>query len=90
MKKNDWGLEIRKIQDGFVIKDNEGNETIATANDELSASDDLLNQIINFFSLRGGRYDRERIRVIREVGDKYTLQKNEKVLKMSYSQVVRK
>ena len=45
MKKNDWGLEIRKIQDGFVIKDNEGNETIATANDELSASEDLLNQM---------------------------------------------
>lgn len=89
MKKSDHGLEIRRVTRGFVIKDNEGNETVAKENESegLSVAEDLLNEIIEFFGLRGGRYDRERIRVVREVGDKYTPQKDEKIVREHFSKV---
>lgn len=79
MEKTDWGLEIRKVRDGFVLKDNEGNETVAKENkeDELSCAEDILNQVIDFFDLRGSRYDKERISVARVPGDKYEPPENE-------------
>lgn len=92
MKKRDWGLEIRKVKDGFIIKDSNGDETVAkeSEDDEISAAEDLLHQIIEFFGLRGNRYDRERIRVVREVGNKYTPQEGERVVHTCYAQVTKK
>lgn len=89
MKKSDCGLEIRKVEDGFIIKDNEGNETLATKSehDELAAAEDLLNQIISYFDLRGSKYDRERIWVVRKIGEKYTPQENEGIVYEHYPQL---
>lgn len=92
MKKGSWGLEIRKVENGFVIKDSEGSETIAeeTRDGELSAAEDLLNQVIEFFGLRGSRYDRERIRVVKEVGDKYEPLKDEEIVGEHYQKIARR
>lgn len=89
MRKSDTGLEIRKIVNGFIIKDSEENESVVREkeDDELPATEDLLDEIIEFFGLRGSRYDREGIRVVREVGDKYTLQKDEKIVREYFSKM---
>lgn len=90
MKKSDWGIEITKAQNGFSIKDNQGNITVVEEkeNGGPSAAEALLQHIIEFFSLERGRYDRERISVIRQAGDKYEPQKDEKIVEEKYYRVI--
>jgi len=93
MKKSDWGLEIRCVQDGFIVKDNEGLEYPFQEKEEGNEVDvalDLLRFIIEFFNLRGSRYDRRRVLVIEEVGDKYALQEGEKLKGEEYFIVEKK
>ncbi len=33
MKKSDQGIEITKVENGFLIKDNEGNRTVVEEKD---------------------------------------------------------
>lgn len=92
MKKNDWDLKIRKATNGLVIRDKEGNEILVQEReqDELFAAEDLLNRIIEYLNLRGDPFGQEQIRVIRDVGEEYTLQKGEKIVRQDYSRVVTK
>jgi DNA primase large subunit len=91
MKKSDWGLEIRKVSNGFLIKTNEGEEFLAQESEEdnLLAGEDMLNQVIEFFGLRGDKFNPECLAIIREIGRKYTPQKGEKIVKMEYFKVVK-
>ena len=50
----------------------------------------MLWWIINFFDLGGDRYSQERIRVIREVGDKYEPKEGEKITESSYRELDKK
>ncbi len=86
MKKTDWGLEIIKVENGFLIKSSEGHLTVVEdKSDEdqvsVSAIEELLHHIVEFFNLSGSRYDRERIFVTSQVGDKYEPKPNEKIVK---------
>ncbi len=92
MKKTDFGIEIVHVANGFIIKDNEGNTSVIKSEEdnEISAAEELLWKIIDFFDLRRSRYNRERIRIVREVGDKYELQEDEKIIKERYRRVIRK
>jgi len=89
MKKKDWGVEITKVDNGFLIVDNEGKRTVVEEkeDDELSAGEKLLWEIIHFFNLRPSRHERECIRVVREVGDKYTPREGEKIVKEYFFKV---
>lgn len=77
MKKNDWGIEITKVGHGFLIKDNNGNRTVIEEKEgnEIAAAEELLWWIIDFFNLRGNKYDQERLAIIRETGNKYIPEK---------------
>ena len=80
MKKSDFGIEIIKGKNGFVIEDNEGNLSVAEEeeNDELSAIEKLFWEILDFFEIYGCKHDKERISVIREAGDDYVLSEDGK------------
>ncbi len=76
---NDWWMRIDRHKNGFilsysaietgapyeedVIGDNEA--------DKLEAGETLLWQVLEHFNLGGGRYDKERLVIRREPGDKY-------------------
>lgn len=92
MKKNDRGLEIIKVENGFSIKDNEGKITVVEEKDgdELAAAEALLWAILEFFNLNGTKHDRERIAVIRKIGERYTLKKGEKILREQHSKLANK
>ena len=91
MKKSDWGIEIVRVENGFLIQDNAGNRIAVEEkeDDELSAGEKLLWEVVSFFNLRPSRFKRESIRVIREVGDKYAPQKGERIIKEYFFKVVR-
>lgn len=93
MKKSDWGIEITRVENGFLIKDNEGSRTVveAKADDDLEAAEQLLQHVLEFFNLEGkSRYDRERLAMIRQVGDKYAPTPEEKIVNEYYRKVVPK
>lgn len=92
MKKSDWGIEVIRIRNGFTIKDNEGNVIVVEEkeDDEIAAAEELLWQIIEFFDLRGDRHARERVKVIREVGDKYEPQEGEEIVEESFRKLIEK
>ncbi len=82
MKKGDWGIEILKVENGYLLKDNEGKQLVVeTEDDELATTEKLLWEIVNFFNLSGNKYDRERILITRKTGERYTPQKDEKIVK---------
>lgn len=93
MKKSDWGIEITRVENGFLIKDNGESRTVVEekAGDELEAAEQLLWHVLEFFNLEGkSRYDRERLVVVRQVGDKYAPTPEEKIVKEYYRKVVPK
>ncbi len=80
MKKSDWGIEIIKVENGFAIKDNEGKiMVVEEKDDELSATEQLLWKIVEFFNLMGDKYDKERISITKKTGERYTPKKGEKL-----------
>jgi len=74
MKKSDWGVEVLKVGNGFVLKDNEGHLTVVEEKDgdELASAEELLWKIVEFFNLAGDKYDKERIFITRKTGERYT------------------
>ncbi len=90
MKRSDWGVEIVRIDNGFLIKDNEGKITVVEDkdDDEYLAGEKLLWEIINFFNLEGSRYDKKRLSVVSMVGDKYTPKEGERLINKSYQQLI--
>lgn len=73
MRKSEWGIEIKRVANGFSIKNNDGEVTVIEEKDDdvVPAAEALLWHVIEFFNLGGTRYDKERVRVVREPGDKY-------------------
>lgn len=74
---NDWFMSIRKIKNGYIVNEHTGDEfeTVVFEDEEddvrKAAIDGVLWEIIEFFSEGGSRYDKSRIRIIREPGDKW-------------------
>ncbi|MEK7512980.1 MAG: hypothetical protein AAB601_02160, partial [Patescibacteria group bacterium] len=66
MKKSDWGIEITGVKNGFLVKDNNGNTVVIEeeGDDDLSAAEKILCEIIKFFNLGGSRQDRDHILVV--------------------------
>lgn len=77
-------LTIQKVDNGFVINipkcwDMDGNVSRVTLvfeaeNDEYGMVDAMVNalwEIVEYFGLMGGRYDRKRITIGTKPGDKY-------------------
>lgn len=92
MKKSDFAVEIIKVGNGFIIKQSDGAINVVEEDEtnELSAGENLLWEIIDFFGLRGDGFARECLLVAREVGDEYTPQKGEKIVRKYYLQIVKK
>lgn len=92
MERDDWGVEIVRTDNGFLIKDNDGKITVVedNDNDELSSEEKLLWKMISFFNLGGNQFNFECLSIVRTVGDEYTLQKGEQLVSKSYQQVKRK
>ena len=91
MKKSDWGIEIIKTNNGFLIKDNSGEVTVIEENSDNNskAAEELLWSVIEFFNLRGSRYEKNRVLVTIEVGDKYQAEKGEKIKREYYYKLVK-
>lgn len=91
-EKNWWGVTIRKADNGFIVTDNEDNESVIQEDDddELVVAEKLLWEIIEFFGLEGGRYSKDRIAVIRKIGDKYIPNPDDELEDVTYRRVVRK
>ncbi|HAU08030.1 MAG: hypothetical protein UW46_C0003G0027 [Candidatus Yanofskybacteria bacterium GW2011_GWF1_44_227] len=90
-KKDWWGVTIRKASNGFVIIDNEGNESVVQEedDDELIAGEKLLWEIIEFFGLQGDRYSKDRVAIIRKIGDKYTPSPEDKIEEITYQRIIK-
>jgi hypothetical protein len=78
LKQSDWACEIIVVNNGYKLKytDPESSRILEDVieevdEDELKAGEKLLWWLIDYFALRGGRYDAERLTVTREPGDKY-------------------
>lgn len=82
----DYTLSIRRVDDGYILQyrnpewDYEENpdvpglieRVVADSDlDELSSGQELLWRVMDYFSLGGDRYDKERLTITRERGDKY-------------------
>ena len=74
--KEAWELNIRSEPSCYVLRGNiDGvNQTWTIEedeNDDLKMQERLLWEVIDFFNMRGTRYDKERITIVRKRGDKY-------------------
>lgn len=75
---DNW-LRIERVANGFILKslgETEeyyiDTEVIADAeDDELSAGQELLWRVVDYFNLGGSRHDAQRLTITREKGDKY-------------------
>jgi len=93
LDRDDWWLIIHSVEDGYVLETNEGDLfAIGSTKDEMemTENENLLWEIIDYFDMRPSRYERERLAVIREIGDKYIPQKDEKIVKKYYEAVEKK
>jgi len=91
LNEDDWWLIIHSDSDGFVLETNDGAliPMVSRKDDEIIANEDLLWTIIDFFGMRGSRYEKEVLSIIRERGDKYFLQPGETIKKEYYEVVVK-
>ena len=91
LNEDDWWLIIHSSADGYVLETNDGDliPLGSKKDDEIIADEDLLWTIIDFFGMRDSRYERERLSIIRERGDKYFLQPGETIKKEYYEVVVK-
>lgn len=83
---DDWYLKIIRVSDGYILEERnpeysyqenpeavEYIRSVVADNelDELASGQELLWRVMDYFALRGDRYDKERLQIIRERGDKY-------------------
>ena len=79
-----WKAEIERLENGFVVQfpnytDNEGQEynlKLVFEDDEeefgrVESLGRVLWELVEYFGLLGSRYDKKRIRIELEPGDKY-------------------
>jgi len=71
-----WELTIRSEFNCYIlIGDIEGVKRTWTIeedeNDDLKMHERLLWEVIEFFQMQGSRYDKERLTIVRKMGDKY-------------------
>ena len=75
----DWKLEIRKIDNGYVLKGKFGDSDLITEQNieekdgefgGLESMEDLLYEVMEYFGYCGSDHDQERIRIVREVTSK--------------------
>jgi len=91
---DDFGMLIKKMDNGYLIimaDDNKFLQFVYEENDfnEKSRVDTmvkLLYDVLGYFYLES-KYDRDRIRIITEVGEKYSLKENEKLVSKMYVKV---
>ncbi len=77
--KKDWIFDLIIIREsnGYMLDGaSDGNSRIRTVieddeMDELKSHERLLLEVMEYFGFQGSRHDKERIKIIREKGDKY-------------------
>ena len=85
LDENDWGMLIRCVRDGYIVSYVEEDTIIESPfRKEIDGNQDLLWCVIEYFAMNSSRYDRERIAVHVEVGDKYEPRKGEKIRRGRY------
>ena len=63
-----WYLKIERKTNGYVLKGNDNFEcVIEDAKDELDSHEKLLWQVMEYFSFVGNKYDKERLRIVRQI-----------------------
>ena len=90
----EWSLKITRVHNGFILRYPGGQiEVVQTEFSEypgddptdLSRIEELLWTIIDHFDLGGTKYSRERIRIIREPGEKYEhIKADEDIVEKTY------
>lgn len=68
-----YSLIITHCDNGYILTDYEGKQWVIedSETDPLSSGEGLLWSIMDNFGFGGSRHDKERLRVVREKGDKY-------------------
>jgi len=81
-----WSLEIKKVCDGFILIRNGDLESVISLLDDedLDGQEALLYSVLEHFCLSQDRRVKERIHIIREVGEKYILGPGEMLKKHEY------
>lgn len=67
-----FGLYTERVSDGYMIEGS-GDEIVVVADDdgdELESGERLLWEVMEYFGLYGSKHDAERLRIVREPGDK--------------------
>lgn len=65
-------MEIELANNGYIVKtESESVVFEEDDDDELQATENLLWYLIEYCGKSGSRYDKERLRIVREAGDKY-------------------
>ena len=63
-----WYLRIERKTNGYVLKGSDNFEcVIEDTEDELKSHEELLWQVMEYFSFGGDKYDKERLRIEREI-----------------------
>jgi len=89
LDKDSWYLIIHSIRDGYVLETNEGSLIPIRNDDDIDDDEELLWEVIDYFSMRSSRHEKEVLSIIRERGSKYFLQPGETVKKEYYEVVVK-
>ena len=68
-----YSLIITHCDNGYILTDYEGKQWVIedSDTDPLASGEHFLWDIMNHFDFAGSRHDKERLRVVREKGDKY-------------------
>ena len=72
-----YELKITRVENGYLLEGIflESEEAsffvLEDEKDEMRSGEKLLWEVIEYFGLSGSRYDKERLRITREQGDKY-------------------
>ena len=82
MEDTDYGIEITRVSNGFILTDSGGNRSVVETREdnELDATVRLLRGLADFFQLQGSKHDPARLLITVEVGDDYIPQDNEEIL----------
>ena len=79
MMNEEWSMKIIRTNNGYIVstpsesQDMESQEFVLEDNDAdaLRSHQDLLYEVMDYFAFSGSKYDKERLKVVREKGDKY-------------------
>lgn len=92
-------VTIKHVDNGFLVaktlnyeESHEERTTVIeeSEDDNLRAIENLLLTLLELFGQTGGRYDKERIHIVRVAGDKYEPNGDERMIRRHYYQVVSK